>query len=202
MKRLRRLSIERKLILVALAASLVSVAVACTLFIASDVRNLRRAMKEDLRVTAEEIAINSTPALEFESLDSARETLGALRADPHIEMAVIYDRRGNSVDYRRAGLEASAVPPLSRREGAYFEGGKLRIYQFVLREGKILGTIFIQSDAGKLGERLGDHARMAALAGLASLLASLLLAWPLQKRILAGEIAPVMEPPSPRAAAG
>ena len=142
----RRLSIKGKLILITLAASVVSVIVACTLFIVYDIENFRRAMKEDLRVVAEGIAINSTPALEFESLDSARDILGALRADAHIETAVIYDSKGNSVDYRRADLAATEVPALSRKQGAYFEDGKLRIYKFVTREGKILGTIFIQSD--------------------------------------------------------
>ena len=175
MKRLRRLSLEAKLVLITVAASLVSVVVACTLFIVHDIDNFRRAMKEGLRVVAEEIAINSTPALEFESLDSAREILGALRAAPRIEMAVIYDRKGNSVDYRRADLGASTVPALSRTEGAYFEDGKLRIYGFVLREGKILGTIFIQSDAKDLRDRLANDAVVAGIVGFASLLAALLL---------------------------
>jgi len=174
-KRLRRLSLKAKLILITVAASLVSVIVACTLFIVYDIDNVRRAMKEDLRVVAEEIAINSTPALEFESLDSAREILGALRADPNIEMAVIYDRKGNSVDYRRADLGASTVPALSRTEGAYFEDGKLRIYGFVLREGKFLGTIFIQSDTEDLRDRLANDARVVVLVVVASLLAALLL---------------------------
>ena len=175
MKRLRRLSWRAKLILLTVAASLVSVIVACTLFIVHDIDNFRRAMKEDLRVVAEQIAINSTPALEFESLDSAREILGALRADPHIELAVIYDRRGNSLDYRRADLGAATVPALSRTEGAYFEDGKLRIYGFVLREGKILGTIFIQSDTEDLRDRLAADARVVVIVGFSSVLAALLL---------------------------
>jgi signal transduction histidine kinase/CheY-like chemotaxis protein len=179
----RRLSIKGKLILITLAASLASVIVACTLFIVYDIDNFRRAMKEDLRVVAEGIAINSTPALEFESLDSARDILGALRADPHIEMAVIYDRKGNSVDYRRADLAPSTVPALSRKEGGYFEDGKLRIYRFVLRDGEILGTIFIQSDMEELRDRLANYARVAVIVGLASLLAALLLGSQLQKVI-------------------
>jgi hypothetical protein len=134
-------------------------------------------------VVAEGIAINSTPALEFESLDSAREILGALRADPHIETAVIYDVKGNSVDYRRVDLPPTTVPALSRNEGANFEDGKLRIYKFVLREGKILGTIFIESDMNELRDRLANYARVAVIVGLSSLLAALLLASQLQKLI-------------------
>lgn len=179
----RRLSIKGKLIIIMLAASVVSVIVACTLFIVYDIENFRRAMKEDLKVVADGIAINSTPALEFESLDSARDILGALRADPHIEMAVIYDPKGNSVDYRRADLDAAAVPVLTSKDGALFEDGRLRIYKPVIREGKILGTIFIQSDMEELSDSLRNYAKVVALVALASLLASLLLASQLQKLI-------------------
>ena len=184
---LRRLSIKGKLIAITMAASVVSVIVACTLFVAYDIKGFKDAMQEDLKVVAEGIAINSTPALEFESLDSAREILGALRADPHIEMAVIYDRKGNSVDYRRADLEAGSVPPISRKEGAYFEDDKLRIHRFVRREGQILGTIFIQSDMDELKERLGNYAKVLAIVALTSLLAALLLTSQLQK-IISGPI--------------
>lgn len=159
------------------------VIVACTLFIAHETDNFRGAMKEHLRVVSEGIAINATPALEFESLDSAREILGALRADPHIELAVIYDRKGNSVDYRRADLPPSVAPAHSGQEGAYFEDGKLRSYKRVMREGQILGTIFIESDIEELRDRSADHGRVMLLVALASLVAALLVASQLKKLI-------------------
>jgi signal transduction histidine kinase/DNA-binding response OmpR family regulator len=180
---LRGLSIKGKLILITMAASMVSVGVACALFVLYDINNFKEAMKEDLGVVAEGIAINSTPALEFESLESAREILGALRADPHIEMAVIYDRKGNSVDYRRADLAGQMVPAISRQEGAYFGDDKLRIHRFVRREGQVLGTIFIQSDMGELKDRLQNYAQVVAIVVLTSLLAALLLTSQLQKII-------------------
>ena len=183
MRWFHRLSGPRKLILITLAASLVPVIAACTVFMVDDINNLRRAMKEDLTVVAEGIAINGSPALEFESLDSARDLLGALRADHHIEMAVLYDRKGNSVDYRRADLAAPLVPALSRKEGAYFEEGKLRIYKFVVREGRILGTIFVQSDLDELYDRAAGDARLVVIVTLATLVAALLLASRLQKLI-------------------
>lgn len=179
-----RLSIKGKLIVITLAASLVPAILACTVFTFYDIGNVRRAMKEDLNVVAEGLAINVTPALEFESLDSARDILGAMRADPRVEMAVIYDRRGNSVDYKRANLCAPVVPALSRTEGAYFEAGKLRIHRVVVREGKILGTIFIQRDIKELSHRITNHLRVVVMVALVSLLTALPLASQLQKLIV------------------
>ena len=183
MRWFRRLSIKAKLILITLSASLVSIIVTVTLFITYDIKNFKQGMQEDLEVVAGGIAINSTAPLEFESLDSAREFLDALRANPNIEMAVIHDRKGASVEYRREGLEGVPVPPISRKEGAYFEDDKLRIHRFVRREGKILGTVFIQSDMEELKQRLQNYAKVVAVVALASLLAALLLASQLQELI-------------------
>ena len=179
-----RLSIEGKLIVITLAASLVPAIVACTLFTFYDRDNSRRTMKEDLIVMAEGVAINVTPALEFESLDPARDILGAMRADPRIEMAVIYDRGGNSVDYQRADLRPPVVPVLSRTEGAYFEDGKLRIHKVVAREGKFLGTIFIQCDTKELSHRMTNDAGVVVIVALVSLLTALPLASQLHKLIV------------------
>ena len=111
MKWFRRLSIKGKLILITLAASFVSVHRRLHALSSSTTSTTSAAgMKENLRVVADGMAINSTPALEFESLDSARDILGALRADPHIEVAVIYDRKGNSVDYRGRTSPARRCP--------------------------------------------------------------------------------------------
>jgi len=198
----RRLSIKGKLILITLAVSLVSVVVACTLFIVYDIDSFRRAMKEDLRVVADGIAINSTPALEFESLDSARDILGALRADPHIETAVIYDVRGNNVDYRRSDLEPAAAPALSGKEGAYFEDGKLRMYKNVAREGKTLGTIFIESDMEELRDRIANYARVVPVVGLSALVAALVAAMILLDLMMAEMNGLEATPPARRAAEG
>ena len=89
----------------------VAVMVACALFIVYDIEDFKRKMAEDLRVVAEGIAINTTPALEFESLDSAREILGALRAYEHIETAVIFDKQGQQRGLPAAPTSAEAPPP-------------------------------------------------------------------------------------------
>ncbi|HET7745750.1 MAG TPA: response regulator, partial [Vicinamibacteria bacterium] len=140
----------------------------------------KRQMAEDLRVVAEGIAINSTPALEFESLESAREILAALRADPHIETAVIFDRDRNAVSYVRTDLPQDPPAPPLRTDGTFFEDDKLRIYRSVLREGQPLGTVFIQSDMEELRDRLGTYARVVAIVVLLSLVVGLVLASALQ----------------------
>jgi signal transduction histidine kinase/DNA-binding response OmpR family regulator len=176
----RRLSIKGKVLAITMTTTLVAVVVACATFVLYDIQAFKRQMQDDLRVVAEGIAINSTPALEFESLDSAREILGALRADPHIEVAVIFDRDRNSVSYVRPDLPQEAKVPDVRPDDTYFEEDKLRIFRTVMREGDALGTVFIQSDMEELKGRLATYARVVTVVVLLSLLVGLVLASMLQ----------------------
>jgi hypothetical protein len=73
-------------------------------------------MKEDIAVVAAGVAINSTPALEFDSLDSAKDILKALSAYEHIETAIVFDKSGKSVVYRRADAPEEP-PPALRPDG-------------------------------------------------------------------------------------
>src|SRR5207244_596466 len=77
-----------------------------------DVDSFRRKMKDDIKVVAEGLVINSTPALQFESLDSATAILDALRAYEHIETAIIFDTAGKTVVYRRPHAPEEPPPVL------------------------------------------------------------------------------------------
>ena len=142
---IRNLSIRGKIIAITMITSLVAVVVACALFIWYDVDSFRKKMAEDIAVVAEGVAINSTPALEFESLDSAKPILGALRAYEHIETAIIFDKNGKSVVYRRPDV-AEEPPPALRPDGEpYFEGDAASmLFRSVRRDGEVLGTVYIR----------------------------------------------------------
>ena len=182
---IRNLSIRGKIVAITMITSLVAVVVACALFIWYDVDSFRRKMKEDIGVVAEGIAINSSPALEFDSLDSAKPILEALRAYPHIETAIVFDKSGKSVAYRRedAGEEP---PPALRPDGEpYFEGDHLQHFRSVRRDKETLGTVYIREDLEELRSRTATYTKAAAIVVLGSLLVALVLSSRLQKLISA-----------------
>ncbi|MFL5517378.1 MAG: CHASE sensor domain-containing protein, partial [Gemmatimonadales bacterium] len=181
---IRKLSIRGKLMAITMATSMVAVVVACALFIWSDVRNFRKGMEENLRVMAEAVAINSTPALEFDSLESAKDILGALRVYDHIQRAVIFDKKGNTVVYRRDNVADTPLPGL-RADGHHWEPDQLQFFRGIRREGETLGTVYIQSDLEELHERVSTYTRAAAVVVLGSSLVALLLSSRLQKLISA-----------------
>jgi signal transduction histidine kinase/CheY-like chemotaxis protein len=182
---IRNLSIRGKIVAITMITSLVAVVVACALFIWYDIDSFRRKMKEDIKVVAEGLVINSTPALQFDSLDSAKDILGALGPYEHIETAIIFDTAGKTVVYRRPDV-AEEPPPSLRPEGdPYFEGDHLHIFRSVRRDKETLGTIYIREDLEELRSRTATYTRAAAIVVLGSLLVALVLSSRLQKLISA-----------------
>ena len=181
---IKNLSIRSKLMLITMITSMVAVLVACALFIWYDVRQFRQGMQEDLVVVGEGVAINSTPALEFDTLDSAAPILGSLRAYEHIETASIFDKKGHAVTYRRADVPEEPAPAL-RASGTYFEGDRLHLFRSVRKEGETLGTVYIREDLEELRGRVATYTRAAAIVVLGSSLVALLLSSRLQKLISA-----------------
>ncbi len=179
---IRKLSIRGKVIAITMVTSMVAVIVAGALFIWYDVDSFRKKMKEDLALVAEGVAINSTPALEFDSLDSAKDILGALRAYEHIETAIIFDKKGHTVVYRRPEV-ADQPPPALRSDDAWFEGDHLLLFKSIRRQGETLGTVFIREDLQELRSRTATNTRTAAYLVLGSSLVALLLSSRLQKLI-------------------
>jgi signal transduction histidine kinase/CheY-like chemotaxis protein len=182
---IRKLSIRGKIVAITMITSLVAVVVACALFIWYDVDSFRKKMKEDIKVVAEGLVINSTPALQFDSLDSAKDILGALGPYEHIETAIIFDTAGKTVVYRRPDV-AEEPPPALRPEGdPYFEGNHLQIFRSVRRDKETLGTVYIREDLEELRSRTATYTKAAAVVVLGSLLVALVLSSRLQKLISA-----------------
>jgi len=183
---IRKLSIRGKIIAITMITSLVAVVVACALFIGYDVDSFKKKMKEDIKVVASGVAINSKPALEFDSLDSAKDILKALSAYEHIETAIVFDKNGKSVVYRRQDA-AEEPPPALRADGEpYFEGDHLQHFRSVRGDDKeTLGTVYIREDLEELRSRTATYTRAAAIVVLGSLLVALVLSSRLQKLISA-----------------
>ena len=182
---IRKLSIRGKIIAITMITSLVAVVVACALFIWYDVDSFKKKMKEDIAVVAAGVAINSTPALEFDSLDSAKDILKALSAYEHIETAIVFDKSGKSVVYRRADAPEEPPPALRPDGDPYFEGDHLQHFRSVRRDGEVLGTVYIREDLEDLRSRTATYTRVAAIVVLGSLLVALVLSSRLQKLISA-----------------
>jgi signal transduction histidine kinase/ActR/RegA family two-component response regulator len=155
----------------------------CAGFFAYEFLTFRRATMRQLSTVAAIVADNSTAVLAFEDRLGAREILAALKNEPHITEAALYDDRGRvfSVFPDEQGMDG--VPAHPGPDGFHFERAYLSGYQPVVQNGRRLGTLYVQSDLKAVSARFRLYGAVAGgVAGVAFLLAYL-LSRTLQRRI-------------------
>src|ERR1051325_5904642 len=107
---LRNLSLQRKLIVLAMLTSSIAIVLSSASFLVYDLLSFRQLLGQDLMTQAQIIAYNSAAALAFKDEASANVTLSALTAKDDVVAAVLYGTDGNVfARYNRAG-EKPALP--------------------------------------------------------------------------------------------
>jgi signal transduction histidine kinase len=146
--------------------------------------SLRQTTLDALSVRGRIIAANSTASLAFSNDADARELLSALRVDPHMVAAVLYDKGGHVFAAYPAGVAGDVVPAAPGPDGYRFERGLLIGFQPVEEAGsQRLGTLYLASDLGVVY----DTFRLSGVIGLTVMAVALLAAY-LLSRVLQGAI--------------
>jgi PAS domain S-box-containing protein len=158
MKRFRNLSLQRKQTLVIMLTSGVALLLACLAFTTYEVLAFRRAMISNLSTLAEMVGNSSTAALDFNDPRTAEETLSSLKAGPNIIGAGIYNQAGEIfAEYDRPNDGHQFKAPPLRPPGSEFENGALVLTRSVVRQGEVIGTVYVESDLGALYSRLRQY---------------------------------------------
>jgi len=143
MRRPFRLSIRTKLIFLLTSTASVSVLMACATFWIYQLVHYRSALRTEETALVQLIAESSAPALLFYDGVAANETLAALRADPRIETACLYDRRGGVVARLDSGRKVEPCPPASPEE-MVFTRRHLLIFRCIKMKGEPVGSLYLQ----------------------------------------------------------
>src|SRR2546430_16894161 len=104
----RDMSLGRKLTVIIVTISTMTILLACLVMAIFDVLTFRRSMALDLGRLADVTADNSMAAVSSDEQQGAREVLQALRAQPQVIAACIYSRNGAVL--ASYGLEGSCPP--------------------------------------------------------------------------------------------
>ena len=181
---LRDKPIRQKLMAILLLTSGVVLVLTSAAFLASQFVTFRRTTLEHLSTLGKVIAANSTASLAFRNESDAREVLSALRAEPHIGAAALYDRDGKLFSRDPADLPITALPAAPDRDGYRFEHADLVGFAPVAQPGSArLGTLYLQSDLKAVYGPLRLAGAIAALVMGVSLLVAYLLSSALQGTI-------------------
>jgi signal transduction histidine kinase/DNA-binding response OmpR family regulator len=143
----QKASIQAKLALLILFATLFSLLFAFAGFGLYERTNFRNDIAQQLSTLADTLGSNTAASLAFDDSKTAADMLSSLKADPNIQAACLYDNHGQIfASYRKAGLAASLGMPVLRADGAYFESQSLTLLRAVSLNNEKTGTIAIVSD--------------------------------------------------------
>ena len=178
-----RTTIRRKLVTAMMLTSTTVLLLVGAVFVAHDVISFRRLLVQALVTRANILAANSTAALAFQNSDDASQVLDALKADPRMIAAALYDAEGRLFATYPSRLSPGAVPSTSASIGHQFEKTALVVSQPVLQDGRRLGTLYLKSGLQELDERVRVDAIVVLLAVLGSIIVAFALSTWLQRRI-------------------
>lgn len=165
----RDLPISRKLTLIILAISLITLLLSFAGFAAFDLLTVRRKMADDTMLLARSIGISSAEAIASGAKPSADLILHSLNNHAHILNACIFDRNGAVfASYVRAGDPAGFTPPPVKPPGAHFDKDSLNVYQDVYHQRQKIGCVFVQSDLFELRSRIHGYLSVASIIILAA----------------------------------
>ena len=182
---LKNAPIKRKLMLVIMLISGISMLLVCTAVTIYELILFRKDATYQIATMAEMIGNNSKAPLIFKDANSATETLNALRADSRIVAARIYRNGGEAfASYLRDASDSAVLPSEPLVEGVSAQGSKLLITRRISIEGEPLGTIVVYADLGGIVRaRLVSYGAIISLVFVGSFLVALLLSSGLQKSI-------------------
>ena len=169
----RSAPISRKVMLSCMLTAGISLLFASAANLAYEWMAQREALTDSLETQAGIIGANAAAALLFADSRSAVETLGALRADPHIRAACIYTREGRSFAYYGRDASPAALPALPREPGNHWERDKVLVYRPISVRQERVGSILLLGDTAVIQSRLWVYAGL----GVAILTIAFLAAW-------------------------
>ncbi len=180
----RNMPIRRKLTLLIVAISTVSLVLASIAFITSDRINTQQTVSDNLATMAAIIAANSSAPLLFSDPIAAKETLSFLKSQQHIQAAAIYEM-DNTVfaSYMKPGLDIELPDTGLHTDNILFWGDYVELHTHIKYEGEEIGVVYLRSDMEVIHKRLMWFLGIVAIILVASSLVTLLLSAQLQRFI-------------------
>ena len=181
---LKNVSIQKKLGLLILFATLLALFLALASFGIYERSSFRRELAQQLSTLADTLGATTAASLTFDDSKSAAELLSALRADHNIEAACLYDSQGHVfAAYRRPDLPSGFALPAWRADGAYFQPRSLTLLRGVSFNGENAGAIAIVSDLRAFRARMTEYLKIGSMVLLLASLITYLISTRLLRSI-------------------
>ena len=146
----KNISIRNKLMRIIMLVCGIVVLITCAVFFLYDFYSFRESTLQNISTYGQIISNNSTAAIAFESKEDAKEILSALKAEPHIVAASIYDANGQLFCAYPADYDINQLPKTAGAIGYHFTRTALEGFQPIVQGSKQLGILYLKSDLNAL----------------------------------------------------
>ncbi len=161
MARYRDLSIRSKLMTGFMLTSLVALLITMAALAFYDRAAFKTKMLADLNVLAGVIGENAASSIVFNDSETARSTLAALHAQPHVVSGDLFDAQGHLfASWSSHGDKPPAAPPA---DGITMSESLISVARPVTFNAARVGTLYIRSDTRELADRLRSYLIIAAI---------------------------------------
>ncbi len=175
---LRNIPIRRKLMFIILATSGVVMLLMRTAFFTYEYLAFRQLIQRHVSSLGTVLAANTSAALAFSNQEDAREILSALRGEPEMIAAAIYNENGHLFAYFPETLNPAKLPATAGRERYQFVGTTLAGFEPIRVRDRTLGHLYLEFDtSGIVRAWIWDSAKI----GLGVMGAILLIAYGLSR---------------------
>jgi two-component system sensor histidine kinase/response regulator len=184
-------SIRQKLIRIVFITCGLAILLGCAAFMTYDVLTSIATQEHEMTTVAEILNSNMMAGIEFGDAAAVTEALQSLKAQPHVVRACVFTPKGDVfARYARTEADANFLPPAPRPDFVGTLGlGRFVAFRTIELKGEVIGSTFIEYDAGELRSRL----IRATLTSLVVLVFSLLAAYLLALRFQRSVSEPILE---------
>lgn len=179
----RQPSIKKRVRAVILLASVVVLSVTAAAFVIYEATAFRANLVRNVSTLAGVIADSSAAPLAFDNNAIAEDILSALRAEPDIVAAAVYDTQGKLFAKYPSTVEADLLPRWPDNQGHHFTEGALVLFEPVIQDQKPIGTLYLRSSLRGLYEQFWRYGLIVTAILLAILAGAFILSTLLERRI-------------------
>ena len=177
-------SIKAKLRWMIILTSATALLLTSIAFVTYELVSFKRSLVRNVSTIAKIVANNAGAAVAFHYNESSDEILSALRAEPNIVEAVIYDKANRPfAHYKLPNIKQQLTHPPPHASGYQFVSGSLIFHEPIIRQSDVEGTLILRSTLAPLYRRLGLYVGIVLLVMAGSLLFAYMISSVMQRRV-------------------
>ncbi len=157
MKMIQNISIKNKLIGIILLVTMLVIGIGFAIFIFSEIKRSKNELKNSTIVNASLIGEYSLTPLFFDDSIGVAKIIGKLKTIPYIESGGIYNKSGELFTSYTPIVDESVPLIYNKRYGSYFKGKKLHVYQPIVSDNEVYGTIYLRASTHLLWQKINRN---------------------------------------------